>query len=258
MVRILNRIVTRMILLAGLMTVITMVVGLIAYYLAVYYQVSSVSDHLPPKARQELQYLVRHNQRGSDRYFELYDRYGGDAPGISDLRFIAAIGLISMLAGGSVATILARRISKPITAVAKAAARVSAGDRSVRVDPADIRGETGELIESFNRMAADIEAYERERTVLTAGIAHELRTPLTILKGVCTGCRTGSSILRRAKPIACCVRSSNCPASSRIFARSPMPMPANSVSTCGTSISMPCCAWRSRTSVRPQRAPAWF
>jgi signal transduction histidine kinase len=191
MVRILNRIVTRMILLAGLMTVITMVVGLIAYYLAVYYQVSSVSDHLPPKARQELQYLVRHNQRGSDRYFELYDRYGGDAPGISDLRFIAVIGLISMLAGGSVATILARRISKPITAVAKAAAQVSAGDRSVRVDPADIQGEAGELIESFNRMAADIQAYERERTVLTAGIAHELRTPLTILKGRLHGLADG-------------------------------------------------------------------
>ncbi|WP_149933214.1 histidine kinase dimerization/phospho-acceptor domain-containing protein, partial [Acinetobacter baumannii] len=52
-------------------------------------------------------------------------------------------------------------------------------------------GETAELVDSFNRMAADLEAYERERKILTAGIAHELRTPLTILKGRLHGLSDG-------------------------------------------------------------------
>jgi signal transduction histidine kinase len=191
MVRILNRIVSRMIVLAGLMTLITMIVGMAAYYTAVYYQLGGTATHMPPKAREEIAHLVRTGQRGSDRYFELFNQFGGAAPGLNDWKLIGFIALMSTLAGGTVAVILARRISRPITAVAKAAARVSAGDRSVRVERGDISGETGELIESFNRMAADIESYERERTVLTAGIAHELRTPLTILKGRLHGLADG-------------------------------------------------------------------
>jgi signal transduction histidine kinase len=191
MVRILNRIATRMAMLAALMTVITMFVGLAAYYAAMYYRFTSVSQHMPPRARAELQSLINAHQRGSDRYYEVYNRFGGNGPGITDLGFIGTIGLISMLVGGAIAIVLARRISRPITAVAHAAAQVSAGNRSVRVAQGGMSGETGELIESFNRMAADIEAYERERTVLTAGIAHELRTPLTILTGRLHGLADG-------------------------------------------------------------------
>jgi signal transduction histidine kinase len=183
MVRFLNRIATRMLILAAVMTAITMIVGLGAYYTAMYYRLDTMERHMPPKARARLEQLVSNNQRGTDEYYELYDRYGGDALNLSDYRFIGIIALISTIAGGGVAVILARRISQPITAVARAAAQVSAGDRTARVRRGRTSGETGELVDSFNRMAAEIEAYERERTVLTAGIAHELRTPLTILKG---------------------------------------------------------------------------
>ncbi|WP_442678807.1 sensor histidine kinase [Sphingomonas sp. ASY06-1R] len=191
MARILNRLVTRMLMLAALMTFITMVTGLGAFYVAMYFQLNNVMSHMPPTARAQLQYLVDTNQRGTDRFFDLYQRYGGQPPGITDLGFISVIFLVSILTGGTLAAVVARRISRPITAVAKAAARVSAGDRSVRVDRGRVSGETGELVDSFNRMAADIEAYERERTVLTAGIAHELRTPLTILKGRLHGLADG-------------------------------------------------------------------
>ncbi len=183
MVGILNRIVTRMVVLAIVMTGITMLVGLGGYYAAMYYRLSNVETHMPPKARAELDRLIQSDQRGSARYYELFDQYNDQGPGITDIGFLATIGFVSILAGGVVATILALRISRPITAVARAAAQVSAGDRSVRVAAAGAAGETADLIVSFNRMAADIQAYERERTVLTAGIAHELRTPLTILKG---------------------------------------------------------------------------
>ena len=190
--RLANRIVTQLLMLAGLTTVITMAVGLVAYYGATYYQINEATWRMPPKVRAELQYLIATNQRGSDRFFELYDRYGANGLGVSDLRFIGTIALISTLTGGGVAVVLARRISQPIAAVAKAAAQVSAGDRSVRVEKKGrISGEIGELVDSFNKMAAEIQFYESERIVLTAGIAHELRTPLTILKGRLHGLADG-------------------------------------------------------------------
>lgn len=170
-------------LLAGLMTFITLFVGIGFFYIATYFELHRTKEQMPSKARAELEQLIATGQRGSDRYYEIYDRYSGDVLRTDDVPFLALIALISTLVGGSFAFILARRISRPITAVTKAAALVASGDRSARVNVEGASGETAELVESFNRMACDIEAYERERTVLTAGIAHELRTPLTILNG---------------------------------------------------------------------------
>jgi two-component system sensor histidine kinase AdeS len=181
--RLLNRIATRMWLLAGLMTTVTLAVGIGCFYLATYFELYRAREYMPPGIRAELDHLIATGQRGSDRYYELFDRYTGDDLRSNDLPFLGIIALISTLTGGSIAFVFARRISRPITAVTEAAALVASGDRSVRVDGEGASGEMGELVDSFNHMAADIEAYERERTVLTAGIAHELRTPLTILKG---------------------------------------------------------------------------
>lgn len=68
-------------------------------------------------------------------------------------------------------------------AVADASARFAAGDHAARAECVDGSGELRGLVDSFNAVAVTIESYERERSVLTAGIAHELRTPLTILRG---------------------------------------------------------------------------
>ncbi len=191
MVRLTHRIVFRLLLLAGLTTLITMSVGMVAYYASVSWRIHEAAGRMPPSVRAEVQHLADTNQSDSDRFHELYDRYGPRQRPLNDLGFLAAIALTSTGVGGGVAMLLARRISRPITAVAEAAARVSAGDRSVRVDKGSTSGEVGVLIDSFNRMATDIEFYERERTILTAGIAHELRTPLTILKGRLHGLTDG-------------------------------------------------------------------
>lgn len=182
MARLLNSIVARMLILAGIMTTITMVVGLIAYYGAAYFQLQVMMKHMPDAARAQLLDLVAHGEKGSSRYFALFERYGGQPLDLRDFGFVLSIGVISVVTGGAVAVLLARRISRPIIAVAEAAAAVAAGDRSIRVEQGGVSGEVGQLIESFNRMASDIDAYERERTIFTAGVTHELRTPLTILK----------------------------------------------------------------------------
>jgi signal transduction histidine kinase len=64
-----------------------------------------------------------------------------------------------------------------------AADRIGQGELDVRAAAAGASGETAELVKRFNAMADEVQSYERERRILTAGIAHELRTPLTVMKG---------------------------------------------------------------------------
>lgn len=183
-----SRIVTQLVLLAALTTVVTLAGGLGAYFATVVWRHHEVMAHMPPHARAEMQRLIDADQRDGDRFRALYDAYRDDGEGTRDpelIRYIAVVSAVlgGALVGGAVAVSLARRISRPVIAVASAAAQFSAGDRGARVVKGATSGEIGVLIDSFNAMAAEIEFYERERTIMTAGIAHELRTPLTILKG---------------------------------------------------------------------------
>lgn len=110
---------------------------------------------------------------------------------VDDPGLISVIALVSATVGGGVGVMLARGIGRPMAAVARGAAQVSADDRSARLDGGSAAGEVAALLDSFNRMAAENALHERERAVLTAGIAHELRTPLTVLKGRLHGLTDG-------------------------------------------------------------------
>lgn len=181
MARFLDRIATRMWLLAGLMAAVTLGTVITIYYVGLDYHILEYSGRLPREVSAELERLSAGGRH--PRYVDMLRRNADNSLRMQDWAFLIVVAAMSTAAGGGIGLLLARRISRPITAVAAAAAQVAAGDRSVRVDAAKTSGETRELVESFNLMAADIETYERERNVLTAGIAHELRTPLTILRG---------------------------------------------------------------------------
>jgi signal transduction histidine kinase len=95
-------------------------------------------------------------------------------------------GLLTLLIG----LLLARRFVSPLADVMSAAQSVAAGDLSARVQvrgPGEVRG----LSDSFNRMAATLEAADRQRRDLLADVAHELRTPLTIIRGRLEGVLDG-------------------------------------------------------------------
>ena len=105
-------------------------------------------------------------------------------------RALIAATLIAIATATVVSVLVAARIVRPITALARAARRIAGGDYAERV-PVDEPVELAELAMSFNEMAGSLEATERRRLQLVGDVAHELRTPLTTLDGYLEGLEDG-------------------------------------------------------------------
>jgi signal transduction histidine kinase len=97
-------------------------------------------------------------------------------------RFFIWGGLLAIAIALLLTFFLSRRILSPVKALTSATRQFGKGDFSRRVDYKD-KGELGELAQSFNSMADDLEHTERLRRNMVADVAHELRTPLSNLKG---------------------------------------------------------------------------
>ena len=115
--------------------------------------------------------------------FLLARLFGGDGQ-TAALVWIGGCGLslaLPLLAVG-LAVRAFQDIATPLAGVMAAADAVAEGDLSVRV-PVRGPGDFGQLAESFNRMAEELERADQRRRNLTADVAHELRTPLHIIQG---------------------------------------------------------------------------
>lgn len=81
-----------------------------------------------------------------------------------------------------IAYFFSRSISRPLQEMNHIARQVAKGRFDVRADfPAG--DEIGELGQSFNFMAAQIEQHEKMRREFVANVSHELRSPLTSMQG---------------------------------------------------------------------------
>lgn len=103
-------------------------------------------------------------------------RYRGDPT----WQFGVAAGIFA-LASLLAAAVVALRINRPLRELRIAAASLGRGERPEplpETGPTEVR----ELSTSFNRMLSDLDANERERNVMLAGISHDLRTPLARLR----------------------------------------------------------------------------
>ena len=101
-------------------------------------------------------------------------------------RLLLLSALVALPVGLLTALIIGNYVSRPVMAVSSAARRVAAGDLSARAlvkGRLVSRGEAGELVSDFNKMAASLESLEQERQNMITDVAHELRTPLTIIQG---------------------------------------------------------------------------
>lgn len=138
---------------------------------------------MPEPVRAEIARLEAAGQTLGPRYEAIYGQYLEPYNPINDTAAMVLLLVCAVAITGAFAFVLARRISAPISSVALAADRIGQGELDVRAATVGASGETAELVARFNAMADEIQSYERERRILTAGIAHELRTPLTVMKG---------------------------------------------------------------------------
>lgn len=108
----------------------------------------------------------------------------------SILRTLLGAGGVLALVLLILATVFARRLSRPLRNLTAAAQSVAAGNLDIQVPGTRIR-ELDELADAFNRMAHALADADRQRRQMTADVAHELRTPLAIIKGRLEGLQDG-------------------------------------------------------------------
>ncbi len=120
-------------------------------------------------------------------YLGLVPRHGlGDA---HQLRFVrqqklalVLVAVVMLLVSALIALPLAKRLVRPLRALAEATHRLAAGEYATRVEVAS-RDELGRLARDFNALALTLEKNEVSRRQWVADISHELRTPLAVLRG---------------------------------------------------------------------------
>lgn len=105
------------------------------------------------------------------------------------VRFLSQQRLaLSLAAAGMVLAVLilsypiARRLARPIKAMAAATHSIASGRYSTRI-PVTSSDELGLLARDFNDMALTLEQNEKDRRQWVADISHELRTPIAVLQG---------------------------------------------------------------------------
>ncbi len=97
-------------------------------------------------------------------------------------RRLFSFAFFSVAVGTAGGIVIGRVTSAPITRIAKAAHRLGKGKLDARV-PVGGSQEIRELVETFNKVAAELQRAETLPNNLMADVSHELRIPLTALVG---------------------------------------------------------------------------
>ena len=103
------------------------------------------------------------------------------AVGQATVRIVIAlgIGLVVAIVGG---TLLAGRLSRPLTDTASAARRLAMGERGVTM-PRTTTTEMADVADALTALDAALAASEGRQREFLLSISHELRTPLTAVRG---------------------------------------------------------------------------
>ena len=75
-----------------------------------------------------------------------------------------------------------RSIVRPVRAMSETSKRIAQGDFSAKIDKM-YDDEIGDLCDSINEMATELDANEKLKNDFISRVSHELRTPLTAIKG---------------------------------------------------------------------------
>lgn len=98
-----------------------------------------------------------------------------------DFHFFLA-GFASLVSLCVVYLILSRFLTRPLIQMKEATEKLSKGNFNVKLPPQG-NDELGDLSNSIQKLASDLERVKKDRIEFLASISHELRTPLTYLSG---------------------------------------------------------------------------
>lgn len=98
----------------------------------------------------------------------------------TELRFITVFSMIATLL---ITQFVAHSLTAPLDEMNAVARSISHGDYTRRVRE-NRRDELGDLAQTINLMADELEAQDRQRKELVANVSHELRTPIAGLRAV--------------------------------------------------------------------------
>ncbi|MHB8063999.1 MAG: HAMP domain-containing protein, partial [Ruminiclostridium sp.] len=111
--------------------------------------------------------------------------YGSNYLNEHDLAFISTmnnvliiVGVFSLLFALILGTLMAKRLSSPISRVISAAKSIANGFYSDRISEKSNTSEINQLTMTINNLADSMEKQEVLRKRLTGDVAHELRTPI--------------------------------------------------------------------------------
>ena len=109
-----------------------------------------------------------------------------------DLVWQVAVAAIALsLAALIIVFIFTRRVTRPLTAMEKAANSMAGGDFTARA-PEEGTREMLSLASSFNQMADKLATQEQSRREFVANVSHELRSPITSIQGFAQGILDGT------------------------------------------------------------------
>ena len=89
--------------------------------------------------------------------------------------------VLMLFVGLSVGWQVAGRAIKPVEDISAAAAKISAGDLSQRINVAETESELGQLASVLNSTFSRLETAFAQQRQFTADAAHELRTPISVI-----------------------------------------------------------------------------
>ncbi len=98
------------------------------------------------------------------------------------LYIAAAVGLVVLVMAYMVGKYFIQSIVRPLHDVGNVTRQIAGGDFKSRLEVKEFN-EIGELCDSINYMAGELESTEKLKNEFISSVSHELRTPLTAIKG---------------------------------------------------------------------------
>ena len=96
---------------------------------------------------------------------------------------IIAFAIILVFVAAFSGIFFVRSIIKPIGEISNVARKIALGDFKARLKIQEPNSEIGELCDTINYMASELESTDRMKNEFISSVSHELRTPLTAIRG---------------------------------------------------------------------------